>query len=174
MVLNSLEIDPKRKWKGAWRWYSTDLLQTCCSPNQIQARGITSNEFACLAKNHCHVREYKPSNISYLQFLYQLTHTTSQSDSHMVVCFSRRALGQATLTAETGFAPVGGYNPLKNKVLLMDSSRAQYPSVWVDTELLYRAMAEIDPVLGVDRGYFLLAHGDQLETGCTCPHAHST
>lgn len=22
MVLNALEVDPKRKWKGNWRWFS--------------------------------------------------------------------------------------------------------------------------------------------------------
>lgn len=170
MVLNSLEIDPKRTWKGAWRWYSTDLLQACSSANQIQARGITFAEFACLAKTHCQVTQHKPSTTSYSQFLTHLAETTSQADSHLVVSFSRQTLGQTTLTAKTGFATIGGYNPLKKKALLMDSSRAEYPCVWVDTGLLYHAMAEIDPLLGSERGYFLLAQGEQLETSCTCPN----
>jgi hypothetical protein len=170
MVLNSLEIDPKRKWKGAWRWYSTDLLEACSSPTQIAKRGINFNEFACLAKNHCHVSKHQPSSTRYSEFLNHLAQTTAQSDSHLVVSFSRRAFGQATLSAKTGFAPVGGYNPVQNKVLLMDSSRSEYPCIWVDAELVYHAMAEIDPVVGADRGYFLLTHGDQLETSCTCPN----
>lgn len=170
MVLNSLEIDPKRTWKGAWRWYSTDLLQACSSANQIQARGITFAEFACLAKTHCQVTQHKPSTTSYSQFLTHLAETTSQADSHLVVSFSRQTLGQTTLTAKTGFATIGGYNPLKKKALLMDSSRAEYPCVWVDTGLLYHAMAKIDPLLGSERGYFLLAQGEQLETSCTCPN----
>ncbi|CAO3691088.1 unnamed protein product [Umbelopsis ramanniana] len=169
MVLNSLEIDPKRTWKGAWRWYSTDLLQACSSPNQIQSRGITFTEFACLARNHCHVTEHKPSSTAYSTFLSHLTETTSGAETHMVVSFSRKALGQTSLKAKTGFAPIGGYNPLQNKVLLMDSSRSEYPCVWVDAALLYRAMAEIDPLLQSERGYFLLAQGQQLETRCTCP-----
>jgi glutathione gamma-glutamylcysteinyltransferase len=169
MVLNSLEIDPKRTWKGAWRWYSTDLLQACSSPNQIQSRGITFTEFACLARNHCHVTEHKPSSTVYSTFLSHLTETTSNAETHMVVSFSRKALGQTSLKAKTGFAPIGGYNPLQNKVLLMDSSRSEYPCVWVDAALLYRAMAEIDPLLQSERGYFLLAQGQQLETRCTCP-----
>ncbi|CAO3661927.1 unnamed protein product [Umbelopsis vinacea] len=163
MVLNSLEIDPKRTWKGAWRWYSTDLLQACSSANQIQARGITFAEFACLAKTHCQVTQHKPSTTSYSQFLTHLAETTSQADSHLVVSFSRQTLGQTTLTAKTGFATIGGYNPLKKKALLMDSSRAEYPCVWVDTGLLYHAMAEIDPLLGSERGYFLLAQVDNTD-----------
>lgn len=30
-VMNALEVDPKRTWKGAWRWYSEDMLD-CCKP----------------------------------------------------------------------------------------------------------------------------------------------
>ena len=29
MVLNALAIDPRRPWKGVWRWFSEDLLDCC-------------------------------------------------------------------------------------------------------------------------------------------------
>lgn len=25
MVLNALEVDPKRRWKGNWRWFSGNI-----------------------------------------------------------------------------------------------------------------------------------------------------
>lgn len=25
MVLNALEVDPKRRWKGNWRWFSGNV-----------------------------------------------------------------------------------------------------------------------------------------------------
>jgi len=31
MVLNALAIDPRRPWKGVWRWFSEDLLDCCRS-----------------------------------------------------------------------------------------------------------------------------------------------
>jgi glutathione gamma-glutamylcysteinyltransferase len=29
MVLNSLSIDPRRTWKGAWRWFHEAMLDCC-------------------------------------------------------------------------------------------------------------------------------------------------
>lgn len=34
MVLNALQIDPQRVWKGPWRWFSEDLLD-CCVPLEV-------------------------------------------------------------------------------------------------------------------------------------------
>ena len=31
MVLNALSIDPRRQWKGVWRWFSEEMLE-CCVP----------------------------------------------------------------------------------------------------------------------------------------------
>jgi glutathione gamma-glutamylcysteinyltransferase len=28
-VMNALEVDPRRTWKGIWRWYSEDMLDCC-------------------------------------------------------------------------------------------------------------------------------------------------
>jgi len=50
MVLNTLEVDPQRKWKGAWRWYSEEMLD-CCKPlDKVKENGITFHEFGCLAR----------------------------------------------------------------------------------------------------------------------------
>ena len=35
MVLNTLEVDPGRRWKGVWRWYSEDMLD-CCTPLEVR------------------------------------------------------------------------------------------------------------------------------------------
>ncbi len=31
MVLNALAIDPRRAWKGPWRWFHEQMLD-CCQP----------------------------------------------------------------------------------------------------------------------------------------------
>lgn len=50
MVLNALEIDPGKKWKGVWRWWSEDVLD-CCAPSEvIKTKGISFVEFASLAR----------------------------------------------------------------------------------------------------------------------------
>ncbi|KAI8621905.1 Phytochelatin synthase-domain-containing protein [Chytriomyces sp. MP71] len=49
IVLNALEIDPQRPWKGAWRWYDETMLDCCAPLDLIRTKGITFDEFACLA-----------------------------------------------------------------------------------------------------------------------------
>ena len=49
-VLNALQIDPGRTWKGPWRWFSDDMLD-CCEPlDVIKKNGITLEQLACLAR----------------------------------------------------------------------------------------------------------------------------
>lgn len=44
MTLNALSIDPKRPWKGVWRWFHEELLD-CCKPLvEIQKDGVTLSQ----------------------------------------------------------------------------------------------------------------------------------
>eukprot|EP00939_MAST-03C_sp_MAST-3C-sp1_P002484 g2484.t1 len=49
MVLNALAVDPKRPWKGVWRWYSESMLDCCVPLEEVRKKGVTLEEFACLA-----------------------------------------------------------------------------------------------------------------------------
>jgi len=50
MTLNALAIDPKRVWKGVWRWFDETLLD-CCKPlEEVKTSGIDLEEFVCLAR----------------------------------------------------------------------------------------------------------------------------
>ena len=37
MVLNTLQVDPKKVWKGVWRWYHENMLD-CCVPLGVNDR----------------------------------------------------------------------------------------------------------------------------------------
>ena len=50
MILNAAEIDPRRQWKGVWRWYDESMLECCRSLTEIIKFGVNLNEFVCLAK----------------------------------------------------------------------------------------------------------------------------
>eukprot|EP01083_Nonionella_stella_P293159 996949_1 len=50
MVLNALSIDPKRVWKGPWRWYNESMLDCCLSLDEIKKIGIEFDQFACLGR----------------------------------------------------------------------------------------------------------------------------
>lgn len=47
MILNALQIDPKRLWKVPWRWFSEDLLDCCAPLEEVKKKGITFDEFSC-------------------------------------------------------------------------------------------------------------------------------
>ena len=49
MVLNALDIDPQRVWKGVWRWFDESLLDSCKSLDEVRTGGITIDEFKYLA-----------------------------------------------------------------------------------------------------------------------------
>eukprot|EP00039_Didymoeca_costata_P008622 m.114323 g.114323 ORF g.114323 m.114323 type:complete len:187 (+) comp14161_c0_seq3:83-643(+) len=60
MVLNALNIDPKRIWKGNWRWFHEEMLD-CCEPlDVIKEKGITFMKLVCLGRcNNADVDYFK-------------------------------------------------------------------------------------------------------------------
>jgi hypothetical protein len=40
MVLNALSIDPKRPWKGSWRWFHEKLLDCCLPLDTVEREGV--------------------------------------------------------------------------------------------------------------------------------------
>ncbi|KAG0262753.1 hypothetical protein BG011_009793 [Mortierella polycephala] len=134
MVLNSLE---------------------CCAPaEQVKAKGITFNQFACLSKCNCDVQVRRANQVSLEQFKQDLEMVCSRDDIHMVVSFSRKSLGQ---TGDGHFSPIGGYVPKAGMVLVLDTARFKYPSYFVSVERLWKSLFPIDVETGSSRGYFLLS-----------------
>jgi glutathione gamma-glutamylcysteinyltransferase len=157
MVMNALAIDPKRAWKGPWRWFSEEMLD-CCTPLEIvQKSGITLPEFICLARcNGANCDANYASSSSIEEFREAVKHCTSQDQQFMVVSYNRQRLGQ---TGTGHFSPIAGYHPDRDLVLVMDVARFKYPPHWVKLEQLFEALKDLDPVTGLSRGYVLISNG---------------
>lgn len=175
MVLNALEVDPKRRWKGNWRWFSgkkriipcldyvfrkliffiDELLECCSSKEEMKKNGITFDKFACLAKCHCDVVVKRGNEITLQEFIKDVESVTSRSDQFMVISFSRKTLGQ---TGDGHFSPIGAYNTESKMVLVLDTARYKYPSYWCPIDVLLESMKPIDKETGRPRGYFLLSY----------------
>lgn len=155
MVLNALEVDPKRTWKGNWRWYSDELLECCSSKEDMKKNGITFDKFACLAKCHSDVVVRRGNEFTVDEFRRDIERVTSKSDEFMVISFSRKTLGQ---TGDGHFSPIGAYNPENDMVLVLDTARYKYPSYWCPLETLFESMKPVDKETGRPRGYFLLSY----------------
>lgn len=156
MVLNSLEVDPKRVWKGPWRWYHEEMLDCCSSLDNIRSEGITFDQFSCLATcNGLSILEERrvDGSADKGHFRQLITDVTSRDDRVLVAAYSRKTVQQ---TGDGHYASIGGYHPAKDLVLLFDTARFKYPPHWLPVDLLWESMHALDNETKKPRGYFLL------------------
>lgn len=60
MILNSFSIDPHKKWKGIWRWYSEDTVN-CVDLTMIERNGMNLEEFNIVSKcNNLYTSVFRP------------------------------------------------------------------------------------------------------------------
>jgi glutathione gamma-glutamylcysteinyltransferase len=174
MVLNALQVDPGRPWKGPWRWFSEELLD-CCLPLHIIAReGITLDEFRCLGEcNGALVETAQPpgpriskaQELSLERFREIVERMCSdvnprQGNGFLVLCYSREVLQQ---TGAGHFSPIAAYDEETDRALVLDVARFKYSPHWVQVPLLYQAMCAIDPATGSPRGLAVVRRRKRTE-----------
>lgn len=121
MVLNALEMDPGRTWKGVWRWYSDEMLDCCAPLERVRQKGITFPEFACLAKcNGLFVESKRCDKTTQEEFERDIKAVCASEDKHMVISFDRATLSQ---TGVGHFSPIGAFDPQSNMALVLDVAR---------------------------------------------------
>lgn len=98
-----------------------------------------------------------------LQAKQKLHHYLSQSskvNSFMVVNFDQ---GVIVNDASVGhFAPVGAYDAIKKRILILDPDRQWYEPYWVPEDLLLKAMATKDSSGKSYRGYLWITVHDKI------------
>jgi glutathione gamma-glutamylcysteinyltransferase len=154
-ALNALGIDPGRRWKGSWRWFSEELLDCCKSLDEVRRSGITLDEAACLARcSGAAVTVQRAAQQNADTFRYHLRAAATASDGPvLIVNYSRSAVAQ---TGSGHFSPIGGYDAATDQALVLDTARFKYPPHWMPVELLFDAMQERDADTGATRGWLLL------------------
>ncbi|GLI67703.1 hypothetical protein VaNZ11_011971 [Volvox africanus] len=162
MTLNALGVDPRRTWKGAWRWFSETMLDCCKSMEDVKRDGITLTEAACLARcNGADVSVHRYGTFDGATFRQFLREVCASEDRHMVVAYSRKKFMQS---GDGHFSPIGGYNPVRDMVLILDVARFKYSPHWVRVDELIEAMGLLDPAIGRPRGFLLLSCRRPLES----------
>ncbi|KAG0347683.1 hypothetical protein BG005_011947 [Podila minutissima] len=154
MVLNALEIDPRKQWRGVWRWYSDEQLDCCATIEEMKLKGITFNQFACLARCHAKVIVKRADRHTLEEFRRDVQMVSQSSDYQLVISFSRSALGQ---TGSGHFSPIGGYHAGEDKVLVLDTARFKYPPFYATVTELWESLLPEDPETGLCRGYFVIS-----------------
>jgi hypothetical protein len=89
------------------------------------------------------------------QFRVAAEHVLDLPGHYLLVNFSRATLSDDDIGGGH-FSPLAAYNGAADELLLMDVARYKYPPFWVDTDLLWDAMATIDTSSGRHRGYILV------------------
>lgn len=165
-VLNALGVDPGEIGvSGVWRWYNEWMLGCCVSMEEIQAHGVTFDQWARLAEcQGLHVDAFRAEDSHVDQFRRAVATTCAQSDCIMCLSYSREVLGQ---TGDGHYSPVGGYHAASDHALVLDVARFKYPPHWVPLQKLWDAMSAVDEDTGRSRGYALFSRRSQ-HTGLLC------
>lgn len=156
-VLNALEIDPGRHWKGPWRYFGEELLICCKALEEVAATGLGLAEVDCLARcNGASVaRTYAEGAVDVDVFRRAVTESArSDAGPFVVVNYLRSALGQ---TGTGHFSPIAAWHEATDHVLILDVARFKYPPHWVRTTDLFRAMQTCDDATGKNRGWLVVS-----------------
>jgi len=159
-VLNALEIDPGRHWKGPWRYFGEELLICCKALEEVAATGLGLAEVDCLARcNGARVeRTYADDagdDAGDIDVFRRAVIETVRADKgpFVVVNYLRSALGQ---TGTGHFSPIAAWHEESDRVLILDVARFKYPPHWVKADDLWRAMHTIDDATGRHRGWLVV------------------
>lgn len=168
MVLNALAVDPRKVWKGPWRWYSEEMLNCCMDLEEVKKLGITFDVFSCLARcQGLQVEKYLASDHKLEDFRVAINRACVETENRkrncvLVVSYSRKVVKQ---TGDGHFSPIAAFDEASDQILILDTARFKYGAHWVPVTLLFEAMLPIDTDTGKSRGYLLLCyeHGNNKD-----------
>mmetsp|Transcript_17886 Transcript_17886/g.42267 ORF Transcript_17886/g.42267 Transcript_17886/m.42267 type:complete len:526 (-) Transcript_17886:348-1925(-) len=177
VILNALAVDPRRTWKGPWRWYEESFLNCCVDLEEVKKTGITLGTFACLAKcqgltvearhgSDASIEEFRDAVEAACLEVESTDEVASSSNNDqgnstanhqfLAVSYTRKVVGQ---TGDGHFSPIAAYDEASDSVLVLDTARFKYGPHWIPLQLMYEALQPIDKTTGKSRGYVLLSYG---------------
>lgn len=74
----------------------------------------------------------------------------AMAEDYLIVNYQRNILGQGDIGH---ISPLAAYNRKSDSVLIMDTTRNNYPPTWVPVKMLFDAMNTTDSTTGKTRGY---------------------
>jgi hypothetical protein len=176
MALNSLGVPaPRTPGYGAYRFWTQENLFTSpattpiATADSVARRGMTLAQLAgLLAAQGMEVQRWHGDRLSLPQFRGLLLRSLSDPKDRLLVNYHRPALGQQ---GGGHISPLGAYDPSGDRVLVLDVARYRYPSVWVPTASLWRAMRTVDPDSGASRGLVRVSRATPTPQPATTPQS---
>ena len=157
MVLNSLAVPaPAVPGYGRYRFWTQENVfavpagRTVVSAEVVRRQGMTLAELAGLLAAHgVAVQRWHGDDLSLAQFRGLVKTGLGDPADRLLVNYHRSALGQQ---GGGHISPLAAYDERHDRVLILDVARYRYPSVWVSTESLWRAIRMVDNSSGRSRG----------------------
>ena len=99
--------------------------------------------------------ESKAYKVARMKFVRDLVLNESTADNYIILNFNQKAF---TDDADAGhMAPVGAFNPITEKVLVLDPDRDYYEPYWVTADSVMNGMGTITSGGKTSRGYLLIS-----------------
>jgi Phytochelatin synthase len=161
MVLNALEISapesPQTKPFRAFtqeNFFNREETKQVISADLVAKRGMTLAQLGGLLTSHgAKVNVYYGQDLDLDRFRSLIRQNLAERGNFAIVNYLRKTIGQ-----ERGghISPIGAYNQLTDRFLILDVSRYKYPPVWVKAVDLWQAISTIDTDAGKTRGFVLV------------------
>jgi len=164
MVLNSIEVlKPKKSDHKTFSYFDQENIFSgeagrIVPQVQVQMNGLSLSQVGLLieawggAVETFHARL---SNVTH--FREMIVKVFESNETFMTVNFERGGIGQIP---SAHHSPIGAYDVVGDRVLIMDVARYKYPPVWCPVEVLWNGMNTVwNPLTGETRG-FLIAHAN--------------
>lgn len=153
MVLNSLQ--PATRLTQAT--FFNDAASKVRSELQVTLGGMTLPQLAGLLQAHgAQVDTFHASGSSLEAFRNAAVMNLRTRGDYLLVNYARAELGQGDVGH---ISPIGAYNAVVDRMLVLDVASYKFPPVWVRTADLWNAMNTVDPTSKLSRGYLVVRGG---------------
>jgi hypothetical protein len=134
--------------------FFTDEVLQIRRPHDVEKNGSTLDQLASmLSVFEVKVDVYHADSLTVDQSRTMLIETLRSPHKRVIIDFNRKDLGQK---GSGHFSPLAAYHSGEDRFLLMDVARYKLPPCWVQADLLYKALTDVDSVSQKGRGFLIL------------------
>lgn len=126
-------------------------------PESVDQGGMTLGELASLLTSHgacVTVHHALDADLGSASFRGIAKQNLARSGDFLIVNYLRETLGQRS---GGHFSPLAAYHAATDRFLVLDVADFKYSPVWVETDLLFSAMATADARSGRSRGFLAVS-----------------
>jgi hypothetical protein len=160
-VLNSLDIAapaspaiyPYRRFDESNIF--TDSVLAIKAPKAVHLGGLTLDELAKVIGSFGVqvTTHHADAPLTLETFRPMVAAALADPEARVIVNFQRKLLGE---TGEGHHSPLGAYDAVSDRFLLLDVARYRLPPVWVSAADMWAAMNTDDPDSGAKRGFLII------------------